>query len=194
MAQSDDKLFAPDHPPATDGFLAKMADFIYRNRWKTVIAWVVALIVIGFLGSSLSGKFRADYSSPGSESKAAAELIEQKFPGSTGDTIDVVWTAPAGATSAETKADVEAFLKQLEAEPGVSKGTGIKAARVSEDGKIAVINVPLSKRSWDFEKADADKIAALAATANAKNQGTEIELAGGMFQSGDTPTWPAYVA
>ncbi|MBJ7355219.1 MAG: MMPL family transporter [Thermoleophilaceae bacterium] len=194
MAESDDKLFAKDHPPATDGFLAKMADLIYRNRWKTVIAWLVIFLVVGFLGSTFSGKFRADYSSPGSESKAAAELIEERFPGNTGDTIDVVWTAPAGATSAETKADVAAFLKQLEAQPGVSKNNSLKAARVSPDGKIAVINVPLSKRSWDFEIAESEKIADLAKAANARNGGTEIELAGGMFQSGDTPTWPAYVA
>ena len=194
MAQSDDKLFAKDHPPATDGFLAKLADFCFRRRKLVVVAWVATLIIAIALDSAFSGKFRADYSSPGSESKAAAEFIEQKFPGNTGDTIDVVWTAPVGATAPETKEDVEAFLTKLEGEPGVGKGASIKSAQVSPDGKIAVINVPLSQRSWDFELADAEKITALADAANAQNDGTRIELSGGMFQSGETPTWPAYVA
>jgi RND superfamily putative drug exporter len=192
MADQSDKLFAKDHPPATNGFLAKLADFAYRRRKLVLFSWIGILIVVVILGGALKGKFRADYSTPGSESKAAAAFIEQKFPGNTGDTIDVVWTAPDGAKSAAATQQVDGLLKKLEAENGVGKTAGIKAARVSPDGKIAVINVPLTKRSWDFEVAQADKIAAFADKAS--GNGVEVALAGGMFQSGDTPTWPAYVA
>jgi RND superfamily putative drug exporter len=173
--------------------LAQIADFTYRRRKLTLFLWLGTLVGMIILGTALSGKFRADYSTPGSESKAAAELIEQKFPGNTGDTIDVVWKSADGAMSPATTAKVEAFLTKLEAKPGVGEPEGgIKAARVSEDGQIALLSVPLSQRSWDFEVAEGEAILELGEQAN--GEGVQIELTGGMFASGDSPTWPAYVA
>lgn len=193
MAQSDHTTSATPQPPAPKGALAKLADFTYRRRKLTLFLWVGALAGAIILAGAFSGKFRADYSTPGSGSKAAAEFIEEKYPGNTGDTIEVVWTAEAGATAAETEQQVTAFLAKLDAEEGVGAVVGgVKSAQVSRDEAIAVVSVPLSKRSWDFEHAESEAIKDLAVAAS--QNGVQIELAGGMFQSGTTPTWPAYVA
>lgn len=191
MAQSDDKLFAKDHPPATNGFLAKVADFTYRRRKLTLLIWIGTLIVAIGLGTAFSGKYREDYSTPGSDSKAAATLIEDKFPGNTGDTIDIVWTSPDGAESAESTATISEMLTKLQKRPGIGE-TSVKAAQVSPDGSIAVINVPLEKRSWFFQKSEAEDIKEEVLSANGGT--TQVEIGGAMFESGDAPSWPAYVA
>ncbi|MFN2612609.1 MAG: hypothetical protein ABR536_04470, partial [Solirubrobacterales bacterium] len=62
-----------------------------------VLAWVGALVAaIVIFSTGIASKFQADYSTPGSESKRASSLIEQKFGGFSGDTIDVVWKSDTG--------------------------------------------------------------------------------------------------
>jgi RND superfamily putative drug exporter len=64
--------------------LAQLADISYRRRGRMVLAWIVAAVVLIGLGSSLAGEYHADYNTPGSESKAAAELTERAFKGYSG--------------------------------------------------------------------------------------------------------------
>ena len=61
MARQDDKLFAADHPPATNGFLARLADFAYRRSRLVVGIWLATMIIVLGIGSAINGKFRADY-------------------------------------------------------------------------------------------------------------------------------------
>ena len=55
-------------------------------------------MIIG-VGSSLAGEYNADYNTPGSESKAASDLTEERFGGYSGQEIYVVWKDEAGAKS-----------------------------------------------------------------------------------------------
>ena len=56
-------------------------------------AWVVALSSPPLALPSAAGDWCADYTTPGSESKAAAELLDERFPQRSPDTVDVVWQA-----------------------------------------------------------------------------------------------------
>ena len=101
--------------------LALLADIAYRRRGRMVIAWIVAMIGAFVLSSAFAGKFQADYSTPGSESKRASRLIEQKFGGYSGSTIDVVWKADQGATAPAIKRKVGTFLAQASKLNGVGR-------------------------------------------------------------------------
>ena len=70
-------------------------------------------MIIG-VGSSLAGEYNADYNTPGSESKAASELTEDRFGGYSGQEIYVVWKDPAGAESAAAKQRIDAFLAKAQ--------------------------------------------------------------------------------
>jgi hypothetical protein len=83
--------------------LARLADIAYRRRGRVVVVWIAAAVLIIGLGSSLGGEFNADYNTPGSESKRASDLTEQRFDGYSGQEIYVVWKDPAGATSPAAK-------------------------------------------------------------------------------------------
>src|SRR5919198_6372040 len=121
-------------------FLARLADIAYRRRGRVVLAWIAAAIVIIGVGSSLAAEYNADYDTPGSESKAASDLTEQRFGGYSGQEIYVVWKDEAGAGSPGAVRRVNAFFAQAERVEHVDRHTPI---RVSRDGTIGTTTLPL---------------------------------------------------
>src|ERR1700719_2908327 len=118
--------------------LARLADIAYRRRRLTVAAWIALLIVIFPVSNALKGKFHADYATPGSDSRTASTLIEHRFGGFSGSTVDVVWHAESGANSPTTRARVGGFLARASMLNGVGRAG---PTRVSPDGKIAATSL-----------------------------------------------------
>jgi RND superfamily putative drug exporter len=153
--------------------LARLADISYRRRGRMVLAWIVASVVIIGVGSSLAGEYNADYNTPGSESKAASQLTEDRFGGYSGQEIYVVWKDPAGAQSGAAKQRIDAFLAQAQQVDHIAKPTDI---RVSEDGKIGSTTLPLTVAGWDVPKSDGEKL--IAAAEQNSGDGLQIKLGG----------------
>jgi RND superfamily putative drug exporter len=165
--------------------LTHLADIAYRHRGRVVVAWIVALIAIIGIGSSLAGEFQADYDTPGSESKAASDITEQRFAGYSGQEIFVVWKDPAGANSPQAQQRINAFLAEAEQVNNISPHTPI---RVSDNGEIAATTLPMTVPGWDFKDDDARKIVN-AAEDNSGN-GLEIELGGDPIYSVQSQSSP----
>jgi RND superfamily putative drug exporter len=153
--------------------LARLADIAYRRRGRMVLAWIaVAVLIIG-VGTSLAGEYNADYNTPGSESKAASDLTEERFGGYSGQEIYVVWKDPAGATSPAAQRRVDAFLAEAEQVDHVAQHTPI---RVSKDGTIGSTTLPLTVPGWDVDKEDGEKL--IDAAEENSGDGLEIKLGG----------------
>jgi RND superfamily putative drug exporter len=165
--------------------LARLADISYRRRGRMVLAWIAATVVIIGVGSSLAGEYNADYNTPGSESKAAAELTEERFGGYSGQEIYVVWKDPAGARSPAAQERVDAFLAEAKKVDHVADETPI---RVSRDGTIGATTLPLTVDGWDVPKEDGEKLIA-AAEANSRD-GLEIKLGGDPIYAAQETTSP----
>ena len=114
-------------------FLARLADLAYRRRGRMVLAWIAATIVIIGVGSSLAGEYEADYDTPGSESKAASDLTEERFDGYSGQEIYVVWKDEAGADSPAARERVDAFFAEAEQVDHVAEHTPIRVSRGRHD-------------------------------------------------------------
>jgi RND superfamily putative drug exporter len=153
--------------------LTRLADIAYRRRGRMVLAWIAAAVVIIGVGSSLAGEYNADYDTPGSESKAASDLTEQRFDGYTGQEIYVVWKDETGARSPEAQRRVDAFLAEAERVENIAPHAPI---RVSRDGTIASTTLPLTIPGWEVSKDDGEKLVA-AAEENSRG-GLEIKLGG----------------
>ena len=121
--------------------LARVADVTFRRRRLVLAGWVVALIAVVAVGGALRGDWSADYSTPGSESRAAVELLHERFPERSADTIDVVWQARSAEAMGER---MDAFLRDAAALEGVGDAVPASAAQVSRDGTIAVARLPLT--------------------------------------------------
>jgi RND superfamily putative drug exporter len=153
--------------------LARLADVAYRRRGRMVLAWIVAMVAIIGVGSSLAGEYNADYNTPGSESKAASELTEQRFGGYTGQEVYVVWKAESGAESSAARARLDAFFADAEKVEHVAEHS---AVRVSRDGKVGSATLPLTVDGWDVPKEDGEKL--IAAAERNSGDGLQIKLGG----------------
>jgi putative drug exporter of the RND superfamily len=166
--------------------LTRLADIAYRRRGRVVLLWIVAMVVIIGVGSSAAGEFSADYDTPGSESKAASDITEQRFAGYSGQEIFVVAKDPAGFNSpAEAEQRLQPFLSEAEQVNNVSPHTPV---RVSQNGEIASTTLPMTVPGWDFKDDDARKIVD-AAEENDTN-GLQIELGGDPIYSVQSQSSP----
>jgi putative drug exporter of the RND superfamily len=166
-------------------FLARIADLAYRRRGRMVLAWVVATVVIIGIGSSLAGEYNADYNTPGSESKAASDITEQRFGGYSGQEIYVVWKDRAGAQSPQAKQRVDAFLADARRVDHVAKETEI---RVSRNGQIGSTTLPLTVPGWDVPKEDGKKL--IDAADRHSGDGLQIKLGGDPIYAAQPTTSP----
>jgi RND superfamily putative drug exporter len=153
--------------------LARLADIAYRRRGRMVLAWIAALVVIIGVGSSLAGEYNANYNTPGSESKAASELTEQRFDGYSSQEVYVVWKDPAGATRPAARERVDVFLAEAQRVDHVAAPTPI---RVSQDGTIGSTTLPLTIEGWDVPKEDGEQL--IAAAEKNSVDGLQIKLGG----------------
>jgi RND superfamily putative drug exporter len=153
--------------------LARLADIAYRRRGRMVLAWIVATVVLIGLGSSFAGEYKADYNTPGSESKAASELTEREFSGYSGQEIYVVWKDPQGADGTAAKRRMNAFFAEAEEVEHVGKPAPV---RVSDHGTIATTTLPLNVPGWEIKKEQGEQLID-AAEANSGG-GLEIKLGG----------------
>jgi putative drug exporter of the RND superfamily len=153
--------------------LARLADIAYRRRGRMVLAWIAATAVIIAVGSALAGEYNADYDTPGSESKAASELTEERLGGYSGQEIYVVWKDAAGARAPGARERIDRFLADAEQVEHVAEHTPI---RVSRDGTIGSTTLPLTVPGWEVEKEQGEQLI-VAAEANSGG-GLQIKLGG----------------
>ena len=153
--------------------LTNLADLVYRRRGRTVLLWIAAMVVIIGLGSALAGEYNADYNTPGSDSKTAAEITEREFNGYSGQEIYVVWKDPAGADSPGAKEGVQAFLAEAQQVENVSSPTPIQ---ISEEGTIGATTLPMTVPGWEMEKEQGEEL--IAAAEEHSGGGLSIKLGG----------------
>src|SRR5918995_3117321 len=108
------EVHVPSPAPPPPGPLARLADLTFRRRWAVLAVWVVALVA-AFGASGAAGDWAADYSTPGSESKAAAQLLQERFPERNPETVEVVWQVPEGAGSANVAQRIDRLATEADA-------------------------------------------------------------------------------
>ncbi|MGZ4633022.1 MAG: MMPL family transporter, partial [Actinomycetes bacterium] len=133
---------APEPAPQV-GPLGRIARLTFRHRGRTVLAWLAVLVLAVVLSSAFGGTFKADYSAPGSDSKAAQNLLEQRFPAQAGDTVSVVVRADNGVAAA--RQDVTALLAKVAAVPHVAtvENPYTTPGSISPDGRTLVAHARL---------------------------------------------------
>lgn len=125
------------------GPLGRLARFAYRRRGAVVLGWLAALLLTVGLSSAFGGEFNVDYSASGSDSKAAQQLLEQRFPAQSGAVVTVVVHADEGV--ANVRGDVGGLLGQLRTVPHVVDASDpfTTPGGLSADGKTAVAQLRL---------------------------------------------------
>ena len=134
--------------------LVRLADWCYRRRRLVVVLWIAALVGSFALAGAFGGEFRQNYLQPGSESKAASETLDQRFPERSGDTVQIVVHSASGVTAPGVQARAEKIFAGVAESPHVvgvtSPFTDGGAGQVSRDGTTAYAEVALDKKDNEF--------------------------------------------
>ncbi|MBA3245809.1 MAG: MMPL family transporter [Actinobacteria bacterium] len=180
--------------PATElsGRLARLADLAYRRRGRVVLAWIAILAATIAIAPRLAGEFSAEFATAGSESQAAADLVAERFTGTSGDTIQVVWQAESGAREPAVLERIERLLEQAEQLEGIAVA---QPPRVSRDGTIALATLELDRPALDVPAETGTRLIELAEAAS--GDGLAIELGGPPIrnaQEGGSPEFIGLIA
>ncbi|MBB5788504.1 MMPL family transporter [Jiangella mangrovi] len=179
MTQSTTDDERPAAAPPRPGVLGRLAGVSYRRRGRVVAAWVVAIAAAFGLSAAFAGEFTADYSAPGSDSRQAQDLLEERFPAQSGDTIDVVVRADGAVTDPEVQADVTALLDELRTQPHVVAVDDpyTTPGGIAQSGDILVATVNLDVvLPDDMPVEETEELLAMADAA--ERPGLEIALGG----------------
>src|SRR4051794_17200879 len=110
-------MSAPRSPAHTR--FVRLARLCGRHRWRTFLIWLLALVVVQVVASSVGVKAISSFRLPGTESQEAYDLLAAHFPAAKGDTDQLVYRARTG-TLADYRARIEAALKKVAADRHVA--------------------------------------------------------------------------
>ncbi|HSI81348.1 MAG TPA: MMPL family transporter [Solirubrobacterales bacterium] len=169
-----------------------MAPLLYRvglfaahRRWVVLCAWVLALVVVGFLVRSLGAETSNNLDLPGSDSEAASDLLADRFPPQQNGSNPIVFHAPSGkVTDAEERAAIEASHSAIKAMPQVARAPSPfsqrGASQISSDERTAFIPVLLEVSNEDLTEELSQRV--LDAAEPARRAGMKV-AAGGQIGS-----------
>ena len=151
-----------------------------------VLAWIVVLAAVLTIVPRFAGEFNVEFSTPGTESQAATDLIEAHFPRNSGDSVNVVWEAPAGARGVQER--VDRFLSQAEKLEDIGSAS---PPRYSRDGTIGLAQLELEHARLSAKTESGTQLIALAE--DASGDGLRIELGGSLIQQAQERAAPEMV-
>jgi RND superfamily putative drug exporter len=151
--------------------------------------WVAALVATSALSVGFGGSFRADYMQPGSESKAALDLLQEKFPQKSGDTVQIVFQSDTALSEPATKARIDALLADVakaEHVVGVTSPFSEQGARqIAPTGKVAYAEVDLDAINTEFTPEEAKTL--IEPILEAGGEGLTVEAGGAVAQLAQAP-------
>ncbi|MFN8049823.1 MAG: MMPL family transporter [Acidimicrobiales bacterium] len=172
--------------------LQRITSWSHTHRRAVVALWVVVLVGINAASMAFGGEHKQDFLSPGTDSKAAVDMLKERFPAQSGDTVTLV-VHERDALAPRVLAVVQPLVERFRAMPHV---VGVTApwdpggeAQVSSDGTTAYATVQLDSTSARFPVEVATDMLHLAEKARAG--GTQVELAGQAIDNAQSTSFGA---
>jgi RND superfamily putative drug exporter len=120
-----------------------------RHPWRTITAWLAVMGAVFFLAVAAGGTFVDDFSSPGSQSATALELLDENFPEAAKGSAMVVLAARDGTTLQDHGDTIAQVLQDVSGVARVeSVADPFAAGTISDDERIgyAVITLDAPER------------------------------------------------
>ena len=164
------------------------------GRWKRSLAIVAGVLVILILLVSLfGGSFSDDFTTPGTDSQAALDLLEERFPAESGDTADVVFAVGNGALrDGDRPAAIAETVAEIASQPNVTSVADPLAdeveGQVSKDGQIAFVKVQYDQLASELGPEAGQRLETAAAPA--EEAGVEVSRRGQVVDLAEQRTFP----
>ncbi|MFG2040754.1 MMPL family transporter [Dactylosporangium sp. NPDC048998] len=164
-------------------FLGRLSGAAAAHPWRTIGAWLIALVAFTALSLGLGGTPHDDYNVPGTQSQAGTEFLRAHFPQMSGADARVV----VHADRALDPAALEALRGRLAEMPGAGV---VAPPRLSADGDTALIGVRYDIPVTDF-RGTAGMDALRAAAAPLTREGVQVEFGGQVAENISAPSGTA---
>lgn len=169
----------------TGGALAGLARFCYRRRRMVLLAWVVGVIAVAFVGFRYGAATDNEFSAGNSDSAKAQALIDKHFPDRQGDTLTLAIKADKGIDDPAARRKIDKVVADLTASPVT--GPVISPYQdenlVTKDRRIARTTIPLTDK--DATKTDVKPL--VDTVKNASGDGVTLGLGGSLAEKAETP-------
>jgi RND superfamily putative drug exporter len=158
-----------------NALVRRLGDASARRPKRTIGAWVLLTALVVALSGALGGAFLDDFAAPGSDSAAATELLESRFPAATGGSAVAVFSAGDGARLDGFRPAVAATLARLaEVEHVAAVTDPFDAGRISADGQIGFADIAMDLPSGELGPEPARALAEALAPARAAGLTAEV--------------------
>ena len=122
-----------------------MGRFVSKHHRWVALVWLVVIVAAGYLNVAFAGKTSNSFSVPGTNSQAAYDLLNQKFPSQNAATANLVFWVPTGQTltSPQNAAAVTSIVNAVKGVDGVAAAGVLDPIVVSEQAqKLGLENLP----------------------------------------------------
>jgi putative drug exporter of the RND superfamily len=163
------------------------------KHWKRSLAIVaVVLVALGLAAGAGGGSFVDDFRTPGTESQAAIDLLDERFPAESGDTANVVFAAESGTLrESERRAAIEQTVEEIGAQPHVTGAPSPferDSGQLSEDGRIAYVPVQYDDTAPALGQEPGDRLARVSEIG--EQAGLEVSRNGAIVDQAEQTTAP----
>jgi RND superfamily putative drug exporter len=165
--------------PSPPSRFVRIARICNRHRWRTFGAWLLALIALQAIASSVGVKEISSFRLPGTESQHAYDLLAEHFPAAKGDTDQIVYKARTGSLEdAGNRFLIQASLKRVRAQKDVASVASPfgEGGRLTKDGRIGVATLNYKESTNDIDADDLKKVQEAAFTA--RSAAVQVEHGG----------------
>ena len=161
--------------------MRRLARWSARHPLLVVLIWLLAIVGAQVSAATVGTDFRNTFALPGTDSQAAADLLEERFPEASGDADTVVISVDEGTvTDDAVREPVQALLDrvaELESVTAVaSPYSPVGAMQVSADGTVAYATVQYDRPGIEVPRADLEAVVELAE--EAEHDGLKIDVGG----------------
>ncbi|MFB7224497.1 MMPL family transporter [Streptomyces sp. NPDC056227] len=171
--------------PRADGVLAGLGRFCFRRRRLVLVAWIVGVIVVAFVGFGYGSAPDNDFSGGDSQSARAQKLMAKHFPKEQGDRLTLAIKADKGIDDPAARQTIEKTIAALADSPVTGPVISPYQDKnlVTEDRRIARVTIPLSDK--EVEKSEVKPL--VDTVKDASDDSVTLALGGYMAEKAETP-------
>jgi RND superfamily putative drug exporter len=172
--------------------LYRLGGFCARHRWAVLAVWLIILIGLGGWARAAGQSLNDDLSLPGTDSQAATDLLDQRFPAQANGMNPIVLVAPPGhkVTDQQYKAPIDDSVKAMQANPivvnAINPLSDSGSSQVSKDKGTAYIALNLNAGPGDLTEEQAQQL--LDQAKPAEKAGLEVSAGGYVGQQLSQPS------
>jgi RND superfamily putative drug exporter len=170
--------------------LKRLAHFCFRRRRLVLLSWVLGIVVLGILVSTVGTNYRSDFSLPDVESKRGFDILDERFGGlGGGQTGNIVFRADQGVEDPAVKAAMEPFFAEVAQLNNVQSVTSPYQPggerQISQSGDIAFAGI---EAPFDASFEETAEVGRQIRELIPNVDGVEVELGGAAFAEFEVPS------